>query len=81
MWSAEPNFTADDLGRIAVPTAIVAGEHDELVRRDNTEEMARLIPGGRLVILPEVSHFGLWQDAAGYNAALLEFLATDSRRS
>lgn len=74
MWSTEPDFTAGDLAKVSVPAAIVAGEHDELVRREDTEEMARLIPGARLVILPDVSHFGLWQDAGGYNAALVNFL-------
>jgi pimeloyl-ACP methyl ester carboxylesterase len=74
MWSREPNFAPGDLAAIDVPTAIVAGEHDELISRENTEEMARLIPGARLIILPAVSHFGLWQDQAGYNAALLDFL-------
>jgi len=74
MWSREPNFTPGELAAITAPTAIAAGEHDELISRANTEEMARLIPGARLVILPTVSHFGLWQDPAGYNAALLGFL-------
>jgi len=74
MWSSQPDFKPADLAGIAVPTAIVAGEHDELVKRENTEEVARLIPGARLVILPGVSHFGLWQDPVGYNAALLSFL-------
>jgi pimeloyl-ACP methyl ester carboxylesterase len=74
MWSSEPDFQPEDLASIAAPTAIVAGEHDELVKRENTEEMARLIPGARLIILPGVSHFGLWQDPAGYNAALAGFL-------
>jgi len=74
MWSSQPDFKPEALASIAVPTAIVAGEHDELVKRENTEEIARLIPGARLVILPGVSHFGLWQDPAGYNAALLSFL-------
>jgi pimeloyl-ACP methyl ester carboxylesterase len=74
MWSSQPDFEPEALASIAVPTAIVAGEHDELVKRENTEDIARLIPGARLVILPGVSHFGLWQDPAGYNAALLSFL-------
>ncbi len=78
MWKAEPNFTPAELAAIAAPTAIVASEYDEMVRRENSEEMARLIPGARLIILPGVSHFALWQDPSGYNAALTDFL--DSMR-
>jgi pimeloyl-ACP methyl ester carboxylesterase len=75
MWRTEPNFTAAELAGIAAPTAIVAAEHDELIRRENNEEMARLIPRAKLIILPGVSHFALLQDPAGYNAALTGFLA------
>ena len=74
MWKTEPNFTPAELARIAAPTAIVAPEHDEIVRRENSEEMARLIPGARLIVLPGVSHFALLQDPSGYNTALTDFL-------
>jgi len=37
--------------------------------------MAKLIPGAGELILPEVSHFALLQDPAGFNDALLHFLS------
>ena len=36
--------------------------------------MAALIPGATLVVLPDLSHFGMWQDPATFNATLLAFL-------
>ncbi len=75
MWASQPDFKPGDLAGIATPTAIVAGEHDEFVKRENMVEMARLIPGARLIVLANASHFGLWQNPAAYNEALARFLA------
>jgi pimeloyl-ACP methyl ester carboxylesterase len=74
MWDTEPNYTAADLARIATPVAIVDGDHDEAIKREHTEYLARSIPGARLVILPGVSHFAMLQDPAQFNAAVLLFL-------
>jgi pimeloyl-ACP methyl ester carboxylesterase len=74
MWETEPNYAAADLARIATPVAIVDGDHDEAIRRDHTEYLARSIPGARLIILPGVSHFAMLQDPAQFNAGVLAFL-------
>jgi len=74
MWSTQPNYTAADLARIATPTAIVDGDHDEAIKREHTEYLARVIPGARLIILPGLSHFAMLQDPKAFNAAMLEFL-------
>jgi pimeloyl-ACP methyl ester carboxylesterase len=62
------------LGKIPVPTAIVLGDHDEAIKRDHTEYMASAIPGAKLVILNETSHFAMLQDPEGYTRAVLDFL-------
>jgi len=74
MWATEPNYTAADLARIATPVAIVDGDHDEAIKRTHTEYLARSIPGARLIILPDVSHFAMLQDPPLFNAAMLGFL-------
>ena len=74
MWADEPNYTAADLARIATPTAIVDGDHDEAIKRDHTEYLARSIPGAKLIILRDVSHFAMLQDPAQFNAATIGFL-------
>ena len=57
-----------------VPTAIADGEYDEIIKRDHTERMARIIPSARLVILPEVSHFAMLQNPVQFNKSVIEFL-------
>ena len=74
MWDTEPNYTAADLARIRLPVTIADGDHDEAIKRAHTEYLARSIPGAKLVILPEVSHFAMLQNPAGFNAAMLAFL-------
>ena len=75
MWETQPNWTADDLHAIKVPTWIVDADHDEAIKRENTLFMADNIPGSGLLLLPQVSHFAFIQDAAQFNAGVLHFLS------
>jgi pimeloyl-ACP methyl ester carboxylesterase len=74
MWAAEPNFTAEELRAIKVPVLIVDADHDEAIKRENTEFMAREIPNAALLLLPGVSHFALLQDPEQFNCNLQHFL-------
>ncbi len=74
MWGSSPTWTRADLARISVPTTIVGAEHDEIIGREHTGELAVAIPGARLVMLPGVSHFAMLQDPARFNAELAAFL-------
>jgi pimeloyl-ACP methyl ester carboxylesterase len=74
MWAKEPNYTAADLARIAIPVAIADGDHDEAIKREHTEYLARSIPGAKLIIFPGASHFAFLQRPDAFNAAVLEFL-------
>jgi pimeloyl-ACP methyl ester carboxylesterase len=74
MWRSEPQFSARQMAQVKAPTVIADGEHDEIIRREHTVLMARQIPGARLVILPQVSHFAMLQDPDGFNRAVIEFL-------
>lgn len=74
MWASEPHFTAAQLEKITVPTWIVDADHDEAIRRENTDFMFHHIPGAEELILPGVSHFAMLQNPAEFNAALLRFL-------
>ena len=75
MQRTEPNYTAADLAEIVVPVAIVHSEHDEFIKREHADHLARHIPGAELILLPGVSHFAPLQRPAQFNAALLAFLA------
>ncbi len=70
MWATQPNWTDAQVSAITLPTAIVAGDHDEAILRPHTEKIAALIPGAKLVILPNASHFAMLQAPADYTAAV-----------
>ena len=74
MWESQPKWTASDLAAIKVPTWIVDGDHDEAIKRENTEFMAANIPGAGLLIQPEVSHFSFLQDPEQFSDDVLHFL-------
>jgi pimeloyl-ACP methyl ester carboxylesterase len=74
MWETQPNWTAADLKRIGVPTWIVDADHDEAIKRENTEFMAANIPNAGLLLQPEVSHFSFIQDPDQFTADVLHFL-------
>jgi len=74
MWETQPNYTAEQLQGITVPTWIVDGDHDEAIKRENTEFMAARIPGAGLLIQPEVSHFSFLQDPQQFTNDVLHFL-------
>jgi pimeloyl-ACP methyl ester carboxylesterase len=75
MWESQPNWTAADLAGIKVPTWIVDADHDEAIKRENTEFMAAKIPGAGLLIQPQVSHFSFMQDPEQFTDDVLHFLA------
>jgi len=75
MQLREPNYTPRDLAAIDGPqVAIVDGAHEEFILRQHTEYLARAIPGARLIILPDVSHFAPIQAPDAFNAAMIGFL-------
>ena len=74
MWATQPNWTDAQVAAITVPVAIVAGEYDEAILRAHTDKMAGLIPGAKLVILPEASHFAMLQAPDEYSAAVRAFI-------
>ncbi|RWA74881.1 alpha/beta hydrolase [Mesorhizobium sp.] len=74
MWESQPSWTKEQLGKITTPTAIVAGDHDEAIKREHTDYMASVIPGAKLIILPNASHFAMLQAPDEYSQAALDFI-------
>jgi pimeloyl-ACP methyl ester carboxylesterase len=74
MWATQPDFTAKQLQSITVPTWIVDGDHDEAIKRENIDFMGKEIPGARLLIQPDVSHFSFLQNPQQFNSDVLRFL-------
>ena len=74
MQRTQPNWTARELAEVDLPVAIVQGEHDEFIKREHAEYLARNIPRAELTILSEVSHFAPLQRPQIFNAAILAFI-------
>jgi pimeloyl-ACP methyl ester carboxylesterase len=74
MMQTEPNYTAQDLAQISVPVAIVQSEHDEFIKREHAEYLARSIPEAVFTELPGVSHFAPLQRPELFNRSVLAFL-------
>ena len=74
MWATQPKWTAAQLKTIKVPTWIVDADHDEAIKRTNTEFMAAQIPNAGLLLQPEVSHFSFLQDPQQFDNDVLHFL-------
>lgn len=79
MMKTEPNYSARELSAITVPVAIVQSAHDEFIRLDHAEYLARSIPGAALIILPGVSHFAPLQRPDLFNGVLRTFLDAHRR--
>jgi pimeloyl-ACP methyl ester carboxylesterase len=75
MWETQPNWADDDLQKITTPVWIVDGDHDEAIKRENTEFMAANIPGAGLLLQPQVSHFSFLQDPEQFSADVSHFLS------
>jgi pimeloyl-ACP methyl ester carboxylesterase len=81
MQRTQPNYSAHDLAQISVPVAIVQSEHDEFIKREHAEYLARSIPNAEFVCLPGVSHFAPLQRPEQFNAAMLAYLDKTQSRS
>jgi pimeloyl-ACP methyl ester carboxylesterase len=74
MQSTQPNYSTQDLASIRTPVVIAHSEHDEFIRREHAEYLARSIPGAEFIYLSGVSHFAPLQRPQQFNAAVLAFL-------
>jgi len=72
MWKTQPNFTKAQLGAIASPTLVIAGDRDFSTPEYNIE-LWRAIPKADLWIAPGVGHGLPLQRPALFNAAVRTF--------
>jgi pimeloyl-ACP methyl ester carboxylesterase len=74
MWSKEPNFDPKEMETITTPTTICLGQYDEAITIEHAAGISKLIQNSNIVILPNVSHFGLIQNPELFSEAVLSFL-------
>ena len=74
MMKTEPNYTAAQLARIPVPVCFAISERDEFIRLEHMQYLANTVPGARLRLLNDVTHFALLQRPDEFNSVLQSFL-------
>ena len=74
-----PSLPKDEVRRLRMPLLIVRGAATDELHTLVTEELGRLRPEARLVIIPEAGHGSPRQNAPAFNTAVLEFLRQQRR--
>jgi pimeloyl-ACP methyl ester carboxylesterase len=74
--STPPVITCDDLRALTVPVCVAHGELTRPVFSVVSRAAARCIEGGRHRVIPGANHMWPDEDAAGFSAAALDFLAS-----
>jgi 3-oxoadipate enol-lactonase len=66
--------TRDRLSSLTMPTHVIGGEYDILVPVWKSKEIADLIPGAKLTVLPSAPHGLSLERAEEFNSAVLGFI-------
>jgi proline iminopeptidase len=83
MWGSTGEYVVDgnlagldyseQLRKVRVPTLVTAGDHDESAPWI-AEEMAKLVPGARLVIFPKSGHMTFVDQPVMFRKAVDDFV-------
>ena len=63
-----------ELSRIACPTLVSVGRHDWICPVDQSEEIARMVPGAQLAIFEQSGHSPQIEERSAFTKRLAEFL-------
>jgi len=64
------------LTAIRCPTLVLTGDSDELISPQNSRVLAKLIPGSRLVVIPDCGHRLMWEATDECVLLITGFIAT-----
>ncbi|MBW3564937.1 MAG: alpha/beta hydrolase [Acidobacteria bacterium] len=67
--------SSDVLRSFSKPALILAGEHDQLIPREDAERMAHLLPQAKLTVIPGTGHLPAIEEPALFNDAISEFIS------
>lgn len=65
----------EKLSQVSAPTLVVRGEHDPLISQRWAEESVRLLPRGKLVVIPGAGHAINWSFAEPMSRVVEEFVS------
>ena len=75
LWWTPLDYTEDDFKKITAPTLIIMGEMDEMIPMAEAKEMATLIPGAELAVIPDAKHNVVLVNGELVISLLLDFLS------
>jgi 3-oxoadipate enol-lactonase len=71
LWGVDMRGVA---GSVTVPTLVLVGEHDTIAPPHLSRELAGLIPGAQLVVIPDAGHLPNEENPVAFNQAVSAFL-------
>jgi 3-oxoadipate enol-lactonase len=71
LWGVDMRSVA---ASVTVPTLVLVGEHDSIAPPHLSRELAMLIPGAQLVVIPDAGHLPNEENPATFNRAVRTFL-------
>jgi 3-oxoadipate enol-lactonase len=71
LWGVDMRSVASS---VTVPTLVLVGEHDAIAPPHLSRELAGLIPGAQLVVIPDAGHLPNEENPAAFNQAVRTFL-------
>ena len=74
MWGTEKPGGFESLQSVTVPTLVVQSEHDEAIKMEHAVKISETVPGAKLQVMKDVSHFASFQAPDAYTAAIRAFL-------
>jgi pimeloyl-ACP methyl ester carboxylesterase len=72
LWRREPNLSKNELARVVASTIVAAGEFDEIIKPEHPAFIAHSIPGARLRMFPNTSHFAMLQNPTLFTDTIRE---------
>lgn len=74
MWNTDKPNGLVAMSAATVPTLVVQSEYDEAILMEHSKAIAETIPGAKLQVLEDVSHFAIFQAPDEYVAAIRAFI-------
>ena len=69
------NSVGDRLAEIAIPTLVITGDSDKIVKTEDSIKVSQLISGSELVVIPQTGHLPNEEKPAEFAAAITKFIS------
>jgi pimeloyl-ACP methyl ester carboxylesterase len=77
MILSQPDFTRDELAKVKTPTLVMAGENEDTVRPEHTEDLNQMLVNAEIYLVPYAGHGAPRDNPEDVNQAILKFLGSE----